>query len=359
MQYLNVRRPEMLRSIIRWKMPIFAVRRPSWRTVLRATVPFVITAFAFEALRVIAWTNQHELIPGRVYRTAQLSGSGLKQLVERNGIKTVLNLRGFSPGPEAPWYADETCASHALSISQEDLTFSANRLPPTTELKRLIEILDRTEYPIAIHCKRGADRTGLASAVVLLLYSDAKLDRARRQLWPRYGHFRFGRTAAMDDFFDRYQTWLGSREHAPTLFREWANHHYTPGPASGKLEPLHGTQPFPAIAGEWAAVRVRATNTSAENWELKSGNYAGIHVQFTVQNETGEQLYSGQAGLFRKTVPPGESLELTLSVPPLRVAGMYVVRADLMDATGASVPIRQTGFYQFGADPLMMQIEVK
>ena len=46
----------------------------------------------------------------------------------------------------------------------------------------------------------------------LLLYTDAALARARRQLWPRYGHFRFGRTAAMDAFLDRYETWLAESD---------------------------------------------------------------------------------------------------------------------------------------------------
>lgn len=348
----------MLRDLIRFRLSTLAVRRPSARTLLRVAAWGGLILVGAEALRVFAGTNRHEVVPGRVYRCSQPSAAALRELIESKGIKTVINLRGFCPGPEAPWYADEVRTTHALGVSQEDITFSANRLPPPVELRRLIEVLDRAEYPIAFHCKQGADRTGLTAAVVLLLYTDATLDRARRQLWPRYGHFPVGRTVAMDDFFDRYEGWLAGRPHAPALFRDWAANHYSPGPASGTLTSPHADKLLPATAGAWTAIPVTATNTSAEAWEFRPGNYAGVHVQFAVNNVRGETVHNGQAGLFRRTVPPTESIDLTLAVPPLP-PGVYSVRADLMNAAEAAVPVRQTGFYQFGAHPLLLLIEVK
>ncbi len=349
----------MLRDLIRCRLVKFVPRRPSGRTLFRAAVGVGLLLVGLEFFRVVAWTNKHELLPGKVYRTAQLSEVGLREFIAAKGIKTVINLRGFCPAPDAPWYAAEVRTTHDLGVSQEDITFSANRLPPPVELRRLIEVLDRAEYPVAFHCKRGADRTGLTAAIVMLLFTDASLDRARRQLWPRYGHFRFGRTAAMDDFFDRYEAWLASREHTPALFREWAANHYTPGPASGTLTSPGEDKLTPAKADTWTAIPVTATNTAGEPWELRPGNYAGVHVQFTVQNDRGEVVQTGQAGLFRKTVLPGESLPLTLAVPPLGTPGIYTLRADLMNADEAAVPIRQTGFYQFGSFPLLLLIEVK
>ncbi|QEL15424.1 tyrosine-protein phosphatase [Limnoglobus roseus] len=349
----------MLRDLIRCRFTKLAVRRPSWRTVRRTVVGVGLLLVGLEVFRVVAWTNKHELLPGKVYRTAQLNEDGLREFIEAKGIKTVINLRGFCPGPEAPWYAAEVRTTQDLGVSQEDVTLSANRLPPPVELRRLIEILDRAEYPITFHCKRGADRTGLTATVVMLLFTDASLDRARRQLWPRYGHFRFGRTAAMDDFFDRYESWLAGRDHTPALFREWAANHYTPGPASGTLTSPHEDTIVAAKPDAWAAIPITATNTSGEPWELRPGNYAGVHVQFTVHNDRGDIIHTGQAGLFRKTVPPKESLPLTLAVPPLGTPGLYTLRADLMNADEAAVPIRQTGFYQFGSFPLLLFLQVK
>ena len=171
------------------------------------------------------------------------------------------------------WYEVEARTLHELNVSQEDVTLSANRLPPPAELRRLIDVLDHTEYPIVFHCKQGADRTGLTAAVVLLLYTDATLVRRERQLWPRYGHFRFGRTAAIDEFFDLYEAWLTAEgaEHSPERFRHWALTVYTPGPARSELTWLDAPPgPVPA-KDKPLALRVRATNRSIEPWELKPG----------------------------------------------------------------------------------------
>ncbi|MBL8864944.1 MAG: hypothetical protein JNK93_05230, partial [Planctomycetia bacterium] len=205
----------------------------------------------------------------------------------------------------------------------------------------------------------GADRTGLTAALVQLLYTDATLDRARRQLWPRYGHFRFGRTAAMDEFYDRYESWLAGRAHTPALIREWIANDYSPGPASGTLATRDGKDSLPAQRGAWTAVPVVAHNTSGEAWEFQPGHHAGIHIEFSVYNLAGHKVHAGMAGLFRRTVKPGESIELTLAVPPIDQPGIHILHADLMDGTAAAVPIRQTGFYQFGCDPLMMHLVVK
>lgn len=349
----------MLRELIRQKAPAIAFRRPRVRSVARTLAILAFAVVGLEAARVLVGNNRHEILPGLAYRCNQPSPDGLRRLIASHGIKTVINLRGYCPGDHTPWYKDEIRVTADLGVSHEDITFSANRLPAPTELKRLIDVLDRTEYPILFHCKRGADRTGLTATIVMLLRTDASLDRARRQLWPRYGHVRFGRTAAMDEFFDRYEAWLAGTDHSPERFRDWAANHYSPGPASGTLEALHGDKPFPAKAGEWSAIKVKATNTSAEPWEMKPGDYAGIHLEFSVYSPNGEKVHAGHAGLFRRTVPPGESVELTLAVPPLKVPGPYILHGDLMDGTEAAVPIRQTGFYQFGSDPLMLTLDVK
>ena len=355
----------MLRRALGLPHVSHTLRRPR-RVVQAALRPAlwlaVVVAVAYEPMRVLVGDNLHEVVPGRVYRCNQPTADWLRNTITDKGIRTVVNLRGYCPAPKDEWYLAEARVTAEAAVSQEDITLSALRLPPPAELRRLIEVLDRTEYPILIHCKAGADRTGMVSAVVLLLYSDASLDRARHQLWPRYGHFRFGRAAAMDDFLDRYEAWLAGRPHAPALFRDWTLNQYSPGPARGTLRLTDGLpddRPRPAAADRWLALPVRARNTSAEAWEFKPANYAGIHLAFTVQTEKGEEVYKGQAGLFRRTVPPGGAVDLTVAVPPLRAPGTYVLKADLMDATGAAVPIRTTTFYQFGNDPLMAFIEVK
>ncbi len=329
------------------------------RLLLRGLCLALVAVFLTWLGYVVLGPNRHTVIPGRVYRSSQPGHDDLVRTIGRYGIRTIINLRGFSP--EYDWYKDEARATADRGINQEDITFSANRLPPPAELRRLIEVLDRTAYPILIHCKQGADRTGLVSAMTLLLYTDATLARAKQELWPVRGHFRFGRTAAMDDFFDRYEAWLAERSesHTRDRFREWATKHYSPGPAVADLEFL---DPIPEsiAANKPIALRVRATNRSSEAWELKTGSTVGIHLGYSVWVE-GEELprYSGKAGLFRRTVSPGESVDLSVVIPALKAPGTYMLKVEMFDYRGAAVDARGMAFVQFGADPLLVNLQVK
>ncbi len=334
---------------------------PSRRLALKLATSAALLGVSLYVLRMYTGTNQHVVLPGRVYRSAQPSGPQLAAMIRADGIRTVLNLRGTAQPvnlPRAGWYRAEAEATHAAGVSLEDVTLSAFLLPPPAELRRAIEVLDHAEAPILIHCKQGADRTGLVSAVALLLYSDATLSAARRQLWPTYGHFPVGRTVAMDDFFDRYEAWLAGRPHAPALFREWASAVYTPGPAVSKLEWL---TPVPARvpADQPLHLKVRATNGSADPWEFKPGNQAGIHLLYKVLPDPTTEAYKGQAGLFRRTLPPGGSVDLTLAVPPLKVPGAYTIVAEMIDARGCGVSVRSSSFVKFGDEPLLAQFTVE
>lgn len=332
---------------------------PRWRAVRIAAIVLALTWFGWEVAKVTALGNWHTVIPGRLYRCAQPVGDRLPQAIDQYGIRTVVNLRGLCP--EDDWYLQEaaTCAENKVSL--EDVTFSATRLPAPSELRQLIEVFDQSEAPLLIHCKQGADRTGLAATLFKLLYTDATLAEARRQLWPIYGHVRFGRTIAMDDFFDRYEAWLAGQgaEHSPNQFREWALNVYTPGPRMSELELL---EPLPTRVkvGEAFAFKVRATNRSGEAWEMKPGDYAGIHLGYMVIVPEPLALVSrGKAGLQRTTVLPGESVELLATVPPIHEPGRYQFAMEMTDARGSGVPIRANSFVQFGDHAVLQEIIVE
>src|SRR5262249_12041484 len=154
--------------------------------------------FGIELCRVYFAGNFHTVLPGRIYRSAQPSADDVRRAVRDHGVCTIVNLRGC--GQPFDWYMDECRAAQQMAIAQEDISFSANRIPSATELRRLVEVLDRAEYPLLFHCRRGADRTGMVSTIALLLQNDVTLAQARRQLGPRYGHVRLGKTAALDRF---------------------------------------------------------------------------------------------------------------------------------------------------------------
>jgi protein tyrosine/serine phosphatase len=191
------------------------------------------TLIVLAVIMVVLWAigvfggNVHTVVPGQVYRSAQLTGFNYTALtagwighdfdsvVNADHIKTVINLRGGSPNND--YYRDEVAECDRLGLAHMDVPLSATHLPPPDRMRLLLSTFDHARYPILLHCQGGSDRTGLASALYLHLYKQVPLDQAlQQQLTWRYGHFSFTKTRAMDRFFALYQ----QTGHGLTL-RQW------------------------------------------------------------------------------------------------------------------------------------------
>jgi protein tyrosine/serine phosphatase len=325
-----------------------------WLSVRRAVLALAVLAAApvgAEAYRVMFGRNLHEVLPGRVYRCAQPDGVAIDDLVARHGIRTVINLRG-SCDP-FPWYLDEARATHRHNVAQEDVCFSAGRLPSVPELQRLVEILQRTEYPILLHCRRGADRTGLAAAIVLLLTTDMPYEEARSQLGPRYGHVSLGRPGQLDLFFDFYADWLRAegKSHSNDVFREWAVNHYRPGSCWSELTWV-SSSPKTVAPAQPTTLRLRARNGGIAAWQLKPVVTAGTHLGCHIYDEQDRLVDVVKTGLRDGAVAPGQVADFTLTVPPLRKPGRYRLQIDMVDE-------QQCWFYQTGSEPLEVELIVR
>jgi protein tyrosine phosphatase (PTP) superfamily phosphohydrolase (DUF442 family) len=325
-------------------------RRPLPWVLCNGVAAGGLVVVAFLVVRGTLGNNFHTVIPGRVYRSAQPSGQWLEEIVHQYGIRTVINLRGN--GAPLDWYLDECRATHRLQIAQEDLTFWANRLPSTDEIRRLVEVFDHSEYPVLVHCFRGADRTGLASTVATLLYTDATLNQACRHLGICYGHVPIGKCGQLERFFDLYREWLQQRhqQHSPEVFRLWLTEGYCPGECRCELSLV---QPPTWVPADKAfTLTLRAHNNSIKPWRLCAASNAGIHAAFLVYDERNLEVAQGRAGLFDAEVAPGESIDLTLVVPPIKTAGHYRLMVDMLDEQHCS-------FSQTGSEPLEWELEVR
>lgn len=327
-------------------------RRSRLRLLCRGGVAAVLATLAGYIFYVLLGTNFHTVIPGEVYRSAQLSAAALEHFIHTKHIRTVVNLRGCCD-PEA-WYLDEGRVTLRNNVSLEDLGFSAARLPSSVALRQLLEVIDRSEYPILFHCHKGSDRTGMASALALLLRTDASVEEARRQLSFRYGHLPIGRTVYIDRFFDLYQEWLTRQglKHSPAVLHRWIEQDYCPGPCRCRLElldpheqPLHvpGTLPTP--------LRVRCHNTSIQPWHLHPSSNSGVQLFFVLSNDRDQRVAEGKSGLFHAVVLPGAFIDLTVVLPGLMKPGRYQLRLDMEAAQHAY-------FLQTGSQPLICQVEV-
>ena len=68
--------------------------------VLLVLIPAALYLFSLQVLN-----NFHEVIPGEMYRSAQLSDGELTMYVKKYNIKSVINLRGENPTKD--WYNNE------------------------------------------------------------------------------------------------------------------------------------------------------------------------------------------------------------------------------------------------------------
>lgn len=148
--------------------------------------------------------NIHTVISSQVYRSAELSPAKLDQLVQQRGIKTVLNLEGTRPN--AIWYQGEVAICKRYHIAHYNMSLNAHHLPTAVQLKRLTHILETAPRPILIHCHRGADRTGLAAAIAIILSGNPSLADAEQQYSWQYEVI--SPTSVGKLVIPRYQHWL-------------------------------------------------------------------------------------------------------------------------------------------------------
>lgn len=166
------------------------------------------------------WRNEAEIAPG-VWRSNQPDPEAIRGLKAR-GFRAIVNLRGRT---EWGSYLLERDACRAAGIALHDIKLAARRPPTRAELLELDQLFGTLPRPFLMHCKSGADRAGLASAVYLLTRDGATVEAAQAQLHWRYLHRRRGRTAMLGQLLAAYAartavTGIG--------FRDWVAQDYTP-----------------------------------------------------------------------------------------------------------------------------------
>jgi protein tyrosine/serine phosphatase len=112
-----------------------------------------------EPIELAGAPNLHR-ITKNLYRSEQPTAEGMKNL-EKLGIRTVINLRAFSDDE------DEVKGTNLRRERLRIYTWSVDD-------KHVIEVMrflaNDANGPFLIHCKHGADRTGLMSAMYRVLH---------------------------------------------------------------------------------------------------------------------------------------------------------------------------------------------
>lgn len=151
------------------------------------------------ALRAV-YLNLHPVgraRPPRAWRAAQPLPGQIARLARRHGLRSVVSLRGGVLFGSYP-LEREVCARLGLDFRRAVLR--SRDLPSREELRALVALMREVETPVLFHCKSGADRAGLMSALWRIVMEGAPAREAKAELALRYGHLSRGPTGVLDAF---------------------------------------------------------------------------------------------------------------------------------------------------------------
>lgn len=159
------------------------------------------------------------------YRSAQMRGGRLGKAIRDHDIATVVNLRGAS---DEAWHADEKAVCEAFGVEHIDYKWSMKRLPDPESLAAYVELVERTEGPVLVHCQGGIHRAGTASAIYVLMHGGTP-DEAREQFGVYFHNAPIGQLVTLyenrgndtpfaewvrTDYPAAYEAWMAARETA-------------------------------------------------------------------------------------------------------------------------------------------------
>ena len=188
-----------------------ADRRRAWRDLLLVDHGFLRELYLHK-----------NRVTDDLWRSAQPAPRHLKAAKDA-GFRTILNLRGARENDGGYLLEREACAALGLTLVDFPIRSRSPMEKPT--LLAALDLWDTLEYPVLMHCKSGADRTGFMATLYRWQHVGLPLDQAMGQLSLRYGHIRQAKTGVLDFLFETY----AKRERETGLtFREWIETEYDP-----------------------------------------------------------------------------------------------------------------------------------
>jgi protein tyrosine/serine phosphatase len=210
----------MKRVTLGWRLAALD-HTPSWAK--RAFGPAAIyldMLFVDHGIFRVVYANRHR-IGERAWRSAQPTPGQIAAFA-RDGIRTIVNLRGERLCGSY-WLEVEACRRHGIELV--DFQVRSRAAPSRAELRAARELFERIDYPMLMHCKSGADRAGLMSALFRIVKDGCPVAVAKEELGLKFGHIRQADTGILDYFFQRYLEDTRSR---PMPFFEWVEKVYDP-----------------------------------------------------------------------------------------------------------------------------------
>ncbi|HET8904585.1 MAG TPA: tyrosine-protein phosphatase [Saccharospirillum sp.] len=175
------------------------------------------------------WNRPEPFAPD-AWRGNQPTARQVHRLAKRD-IRTIVSLRGLGNIGASLF---EIEAAKKAGVELISFRMSSRGAPRPKRVNELIELMQSIKTPVLFHCKSGADRSGFAAGVYLLVTGQGTVDDAKAQLSWRYLHFKGAKTGLLHEFFCDYERYCAQ---TPIVFQQWVNEVYDPARLERDFKP--------------------------------------------------------------------------------------------------------------------------
>jgi hypothetical protein len=260
------------------------------------------------------------------------------------------NLRGNSDGA-----LDEEAVAARLGVKMIVIQTTARELITRPTLIELLNSLETAQQPILIHCLRGIERSGTASAIAAMAIGGADFDKAEDMAFVLPGPWKIKNSFAhISDVLESYEDYCdheGLDYGGWPEFRHWAVDIYHP---SFYDVDITAPSELAAQPGQALDVEVKVTNKSGETipaGDPKRSFKLIVYTNGPIYHQETSTILEQPAFLPRADVPPNKTFAVKQKLVVPEAPGEYTVYFDLLDDPN-------TTFGRQGSDPKVCRLHV-
>ena len=169
----------------------------------------------------LLYHNFHK-VDKNIYRSNMPTPSRIKKY-KKLGIKTIINLRGGKR--DGGWFLEnEACQKNKIKLV--NLVARSRSAPEKEMIFKTNELFQKIKFPALIHCKSGADRAGIVSALYKILYCKQHPSIAKKELSIKFLHIKWAKTGILDKFIFEYEKHCN--KYKRSNFLSWVKNNYDP-----------------------------------------------------------------------------------------------------------------------------------
>lgn len=293
------------------------------RPLLWAVVAMILLCLGYFLVQRFVRLNLHQIQGTQVYRSAQPDDDLLRRLVQEDGLKSILKLNSRNSSSRSG--REEEVAAQ-LRLKMVYLPMAMHRLPSRQEMINLLNAIESTPRPMLIHCNAGADRTGLAAAMVAMQQGESFDQAVKQQLSAYYLHIGV-RGEDVDEILGQYRNdcaAAGVPTGGWTEFKQYLLESYRPGFYHAKLT-IHRWQP----TGEPKTVQAVITVTNLSRLPFPAdGDHPIEVVAYVAQPHGPKQILAAEP--LNRALAPGQSVQVPLTWKSPAVANHDTIEVDLL-----------------------------